>query len=671
MARRHTALGEEGGGEGGEGHWQRIAMASRAAVRPLPRLARAPEQQQRGRAPIRRRQRGRPGVARRAQQQQAASGASASDGSPATPAGSTPFGIEQSGSLARCTPVVPPEVVGVDVIVIGGGPVGMEVASLARGLGKSVLVAEVRGCLLAAPTATASKALREASCRLGAPDGSRRVPWGDVQAEVNAAIARAVDLTERRGFAGAKPKRIDVAAAPHSAPSPSEPGPASLQMASPRSRGSVCVVATRARFAEGGSGDVLLEYAGTGSGLTPWGGAVPCTVRAPLVFLATGSHAARPSVLPWDSADARGWLFDSDSVANPASNLGFVPEDLVVHGGGMIGTEYAAIMRGLGARVTLVCREDELLVEQQVDEDVVVAIRRRMENLGIDVRLAQDIVAAIPPNRSGGDSRGSVRLTNGDELKCDALLSCVGRVGTSEQLGLDSVGLHANGDGKIEVDSSMCCGILSREVEEGASGGVSTTAVYAIGDLAANAPIEPVGISSTGLAQAHLALRRALESEFELAHPKWPRHIVRAPPVMIWTEPTIAFVGMSAARAVELHGEAEVGSEIVHFNETTPSITHPIEGFLKLVYRVADGRVLGVHVVGNAAEEIIHHAAVLVNANGYDSIYCLIAEVPAGHTYSEAFRIAAVRAAERVEDCVDSVGMPRAQHEWAGQWLDE
>ena len=474
-----------------------------------------------------------------------------------------------------------------DVVVVGGGPVGCEAARLSATLGHKVAVVEATrdGALLAAPTGWVSKALRFASRELGTASGDRRVPWRDVGAYVENTAGRALGKTAAAFAPLVDEGRVEAFA-----------GPATFV----------------------GTNKIAVGDA---------------TLEAATVFLATGSTGTRVPSLPWDDPAAAEWLYDSDTIMG----VGRLPEHVLIQGGGVIGVEYAFILRHLGARVTLVLREPSLLDGKAVDDDIRSAIAGRLEKVGVTVRYEDgDVVSAEPPRTPRGPGR--VVLGSGEAIACDVVLSAVGRSGATASLDLAAGGLRATPQGHVDVDAATMR----------ASGAAR---VWAAGDCAGRNAVSPPGLLSTGLAQCHVAVRDAFPDEWATYVAGHGSHVGEAvkedahAATALWIEDGVGAVGLSAEQAADAHGP-DASSIAVPFNDTIKACVQPRpdDEFLKLVFQRSTGRILGVHIFGRDAAEMVQHAAVLVN--GEKTIWTAIKEVPPAVTYGEVLMSACFRAVD-------------------------
>ena len=504
----------------------------------------------------------------------------------------------------------------VDVLVLGGGPVGSEVALACAMLGKQVAVAEPRGLLLGAPTGWVSKALRQLGRDHGAPNGTRRVEWEKAEEYLARTAGRALKLTANR-FS-------DAALL------------AGAEWHSPQVfKGQARFTGAHSALVEGEGEETLVDF-----------------VHA---FIAVGSASFRIPSLPWGEPEAAGWLFDGDTI----KDIGSVPQKLVVQGGGTIATEYAFIFRALGADVTVVMRESRVMEGCGMDRAVQDAVIARMRRVGIEVREGTGDFAEVHPPVGGfnfGTLRGGaasiadapvgaafgqvVLKASGEVLECDALLSATGRVGLAGGVDTDAAGCVPTVRGCAPVDgTTMECL------------GQGTGHIYAVGDCEDGSLVTPQGLLSTGLAEAYIATHAAFTDEMEARAGQMARYDTECP-VAVWVEPTVSFVGMTTEGAEDTFGPEGCGSVKVFFSETIKGCVERAEPygrdeFYKIIYRISDendnGRILGVHVYGSGASEMIHNAATLVNSNA--TVWEVCRTVPPAVTVQDVLKMACVRAA--------------------------
>jgi len=168
--------------------------------------------------------------------------------------------------------------------------------------------------------------------------------------------------------------------------------------------------------------------------------------------------------------------------------------------------------------------------------------------------------------------------------------------------------------------------------------------IYAAGDVAGDCEIRPPGLVTTGQAQA-------LRAVYSMFVNEWPISDFRADyyglcPVAIWTMPDVAYVGLTEEEAKQRYGEGLVATSTAPYSVTVRYAIKPQEGFVKLVFLLDGGRVLGCHLFGEDANEMVHYGASVVNSG--QTVYAVMKEVMAGVTYQEAYRFAATQACFQV-----------------------
>ncbi|CAH0367780.1 unnamed protein product [Pelagomonas calceolata] len=490
-----------------------------------------------------------------------------------------------------------------DALVIGGGPVGTEIARLGGLIGLDVAVVDPRGALLAAPTGYVSKVLLDVSnC---AERNSRVVPreWTHAKYALDATAVRALAMTAdlfQDSSVGA-----DVVAG--------------------RTEFAPTVIQGRAAFKgrdASGSYEVQVH------------GAAPTVVHAPTVFIATGSASTRLPSLPFDEANATGWIFDSDSIVG----IGRVPEHIFIQGGGLIAVEYAFIFERLGAKVTLALREERVLQGKDVDIDISAAVGARLEERGVEIRYGDgNVVKVTPPAEHGGV--GSVELGSGTVVEAGAFLSALGRGGAAKGLNVENAGLRPPlPSGHLAVDYNSL-------VAESTGGDCR---VFVAGDTVKDCAIYPGGLLSTGLAQGHVAVRGAFPEAWRATFPPVGRRVEGSkmdafPAVAFWIDDGVATVGVTEQAARMAHGD-DIGTASAKYSETVKACVQPRpdDEFLKIVYLKTSGSILGVHIFGKDASEMINHGAAFVNRG--QTIWDVIHSIPPAVTYDEVFLRAARRA---------------------------
>jgi NAD(P) transhydrogenase len=320
------------------------------------------------------------------------------------------------------------------------------------------------------------------------------------------------------------------------------------------------------------------------------------TVRARVVLVATGSRPFRPDTVPFDDPD----VHDSDSILDIAR----IPRSLVVIGGGPIGCEYASIFTALGVRVTLVDRAERLM--PFLDRECSEQLRACFTDMGMRLMLASPQAQV---DRHEGGLR--VALADGETLDTEMVLYAAGRSGNTEGLGLSEAGVEMDARGRIIVDE---------EFRTAAPG------IFAAGDV-----IGPPALASVSAEQGRVAMCHAFDIPFK-------ETVDALPPFGIYSIPEVAMVGQSEESAAAAGIDALAGR--YRFGSNPRSlIAGTTYGFVKLVFRRDDRRLLGVHIVGEEAAEMIHVGQAVMHANEtIDRFIHTTFNLP---TRSEAYKYAA------------------------------
>lgn len=327
-------------------------------------------------------------------------------------------------------------------------------------------------------------------------------------------------------------------------------------------------------------------------------------LRAETIVIATGSRPRAPADLPIDHER----VLDSDSILS----LLYLPRSLVVLGGGVIASEYASIFAQLGVEVTMVDRSPRPL--RFIDGEIIAGFLAQFQANGgryLGGRQVADLAW-------DGFASVRLRLQDGEELAAEKVLVALGRIANVEDLGLDAAGLEVGGRGVIDVDE-FCRTRVPH--------------IYAVGDV-----IGPPALASSSMEQGRRAMRHALG--LPAGHPP------ELSPMGIFTIPEIASVGLAEEQAREREGEVVVGHG--WFEEVARGqIADTPNGMLKLVVRPGDRRLLGVHVLGEGATELIHLGQIALMAGwAVDELVENIFNFP---TLAEAYRLAALDALEQLE----------------------
>ncbi|HTT96574.1 MAG TPA: Si-specific NAD(P)(+) transhydrogenase [Rhizomicrobium sp.] len=320
-------------------------------------------------------------------------------------------------------------------------------------------------------------------------------------------------------------------------------------------------------------------------------------------LIATGTHPHRPHNVPFDGKR----VFDSDEILN----LEHLPRTLTVIGGGVIGVEYATIFSALDVPVTLIESRENIL--EFVDREIVDDFIHQMRDRGMTIRLGSAVKEIV----SGPDCV-TVTLTDGRHVRSDMLLYAAGRSGNVEGLGLDALGIEADNRGRIKVDPHTYQ--------------TSVPHIYAAGDI-----IGFPSLASTSMEQGRVAACHA----FNMKLPPSPETF----PYGIYAVPEISTVGQSEEQ-VRASGVAyECG--IARFRETSRGhIMGVNSGFLKLIFALGSRRLLGAHIVGEGATELIHIGQAVINLHG--TVDFFVENTFNYPTLAEAYKVAGLDAWNRM-----------------------
>jgi glutathione reductase (NADPH) len=296
-------------------------------------------------------------------------------------------------------------------------------------------------------------------------------------------------------------------------------------------------------------------------------------ITARHILIATGGRPMRPD-LPGGELG----LVSDDFFYLPA-----LPKNAVVVGGGYIAVELASILNGLGSQVTLVHRSMQLL--RGMDGDLGRFLATELEKKGIAVRLDTQI-ASLAVADEGSEGTKRVILKSGDSIDADVVLFAIGRQPNVEGMGLDEIGVQRDERGAVVVDADFKTSVPS---------------IYAVGDVIDRVALTPVALAE-GMVVASSLFGDA-------------RRIVSYDniPTAVFSHPNVGTVGLSEEEARRRHGTLRIyKSEFRTLKNTISGSSERV--LMKLVVDDASDRVLGVHLVGPDAGEIVQGFAVALNA---------------------------------------------------------
>lgn len=332
--------------------------------------------------------------------------------------------------------------------------------------------------------------------------------------------------------------------------------------------------------------------------LTVTGSAGAVEVEAENVVIAVGTKPARPPV-PVDGET----VIDSDGILT----LKRLPKSLVVVGAGVIGVEYASMFAALGIEVTIVDKRPVLL--DFVDDQIAEALSFFLRRLNCTLRLGEE-VDAIAVERPG---HVAVTLKSGKKIGADLLLYSIGRVGATSSLNLAAAGLEADDRGRLKVNERYQ---------------TAQPHIYAVGDI-----IGFPALASTSAEQGRLASCHA----FGIPCTSLP-HLF---PYGIYSVPEISMVGKTEEDLTREAVPYETG--VAHFREIARgAIVGDNIGLLKILVHRETRLLLGVHILGTAATELIHIGQAFIALGG--TLDVLVDTVFNYPTFAECYKVAALDA---------------------------
>lgn len=351
-----------------------------------------------------------------------------------------------------------------------------------------------------------------------------------------------------------------------------------------------------------------------------WGGFVdPHTVRftdgngagqrdvtSERVVIAVGTYPTKNPEIPFED----GLIVTSDGILDLSS----MPRSLTVIGGGVIGCEYATIFAALGVRVTLIDQRAHLL--RFIDTEITDALVYLMQQHRVTLRLGET-VEAVEAEEDGGRRRARVRLKSGKQVASDAVLYAIGRTGAVDRLHLEAAGLSANNRGQMSVNENY-------QTEQ--------PHIYAVGDV-----IGFPSLASTSMEQGRLAACHS----FGVACQSFPETF----PYGIYTIPEISTVGKNEAELTEEGIPYEIGK--ARYREISRGqIIGDETGLLKLMFHLETRKLLGVHIIGEGASELVHIGQAVLSLGGtIDYFVDTVFNYP---TLAECYKVAALDGINRL-----------------------
>ncbi len=326
-------------------------------------------------------------------------------------------------------------------------------------------------------------------------------------------------------------------------------------------------------------------------------------ITADKIVVAVGTKPARPAAVDFDGAT----IVDSDQILG----LDKVPTSMVVVGAGVIGIEYASMFAALGSKVTVVEKRPSML--DFCDKEIVEALQYQLRELAVTFRFSES-VREVQKHPAGT----LTILESGKKIPADTVLYSAGRQGVTDELNIAAAGVTASNRGRVEVDENF-----QTEVEH----------IYAVGDV-----IGFPALAATAMEQG----RRATYHAF--GEPVGSK-LGDLQPIGIYTIPEISFVGRTEGELTRENVPFEVG--ISRYRELARgAILGDSYGMLKILVHGESRELLGVHVFGTNATELVHIGQTVMGCGGtVDYLVDAIFNYP---TLAESYKVAALDAVNKM-----------------------
>lgn len=320
------------------------------------------------------------------------------------------------------------------------------------------------------------------------------------------------------------------------------------------------------------------------------------TVSGRYVVIATGTTPARPSGVEFD--DDR--VLDSDGILDLKS----IPGSMVVVGAGVIGIEYASMFAALGTKVTVVEKRSNML--EFCDAEIIEALKFHLRDLAVTFRFGEEVTAV-----DVGSTGTVTTLASGKQIPAETVMYSAGRQGQTDRLDLPNAGLEADNRGRIFVDDNY-----QTKVEH----------IYAVGDV-----IGFPALAATSMDQGRLAAYHAFGEP--------SKGVTELQPIGIYSIPEVSYVGATEVDLTKDSVPYEVG--VSRYRELARGqIAGDSYGMLKLLVSTEDLRLLGVHIFGTNATEMVHIGQAVMGCGG--TVEYLVDAVFNYPTFSEAYKVAAL-----------------------------
>jgi NAD(P) transhydrogenase len=296
-------------------------------------------------------------------------------------------------------------------------------------------------------------------------------------------------------------------------------------------------------------------------------------LKGDLILVATGSSPFRSPDIPFDGT----LIYDSDTLLQMRQ----IPKTMVVLGGGVIGVEYASIFAALGVHVTLIETKERIL--PFVDTEIMERLMRQLEGIGVAFVLNESMKAV-----EAGDEHVRMTLEKAGQQEFDIALIAAGRESNVKNLGLEEIGVKLGNRGLILVNEKYQTSVPN---------------VYAAGDV-----IGFPALAATSMEQARVAMIHAFGKDHE-------ERLSPVLPFAVYAIPEVSMVGKTEDECKAGNIPHVVGRGFYEDN-ARGQIIGDMSGMIKLIFSPTDKKLLGVHIIGEQAAELIHIGSQAMMANG-------------------------------------------------------
>jgi NAD(P) transhydrogenase len=326
-------------------------------------------------------------------------------------------------------------------------------------------------------------------------------------------------------------------------------------------------------------------------------------ITADYFLISTGSNPRNPTHVPFDNEK----ILDSTRLLA----IDHVPKTMIVLGGGIIGSEYASFFAALGTEVTVVDKRDHLL--PLLDTEIGMHLQKALTAIGLKVVGNKELDAIVRKK-----DQVEVAFKDGSKMQAEMLLYALGREANVDKLQIENVGIAVDKSGYIPVNALFQTVVPN---------------IYAAGDV-----IGAPALASTSMEQGRMAARHAFGAQ--------THHFPTFYPIGIYTIPEISSCGYTENQLKELGFRYEIG-RAYYYEIARNQIVGNDPGMFKILFHADTLEILGIHIIGRAATEVIHIGQVAMSFNA--RIDYFIDQVFNYPTYAEGYRIAALNGFNKIK----------------------